>query len=63
MKLGLYLSVYDISGKLQERIISDRMNSGKHQIDWNAIGIPAGMYFCVFETNEGVQTRKIIKLD
>lgn len=25
--------------------------------------IPAGIYFCVLKTNEGVQTKKLIKLD
>jgi len=56
------LSVYDLSGKLCGRIISGQMKSGNHQIIWNTEGIPSGVYFCVLKTNEGVQTRKIVKL-
>jgi hypothetical protein len=28
----------------------------------STIGLPAGVYFCVLKTNEGVQTKKMIKL-
>ncbi len=35
---------------------------GKQQIEWNAEGLPAGVYFCALKTNEGTQTKKMIKL-
>jgi len=57
------LSVHDISGKFQKSIISKKLSSGKHQIEWNAEGLPAGIYFLRLETNEVSETRKMIVLN
>ncbi len=35
---------------------------GQQKIEWNCKGLPAGMYFCVLKTNNGIQTTKMIKL-
>ncbi len=57
------LSVNDISGKLQERIISEKLTSGKHKINWNAEGLPPGIYFLRLETNGIVETKKLVLLN
>jgi photosystem II stability/assembly factor-like uncharacterized protein len=57
------LSVYDISGKLRESIVSEKLTSGKHKIDWNAEGLSSGIYFLRLETNSITETKKIILLD
>jgi len=57
------LTIIDITGKEIQKIISIELPEGTHQFDWNAKELPAGIYFCVLKTNEGIQTKKIIKLN
>ena len=56
------LSVYDKSGKLIEKIFSEKLASGTHKCEWNAEGLPKGIYYGVLKTNKGIQAKKMIKL-
>lgn len=56
------LSIKSISGKLHETIISKELTSGNHQFEWNAKGLPPGIYFLRLETNGITETRKLILL-
>lgn len=56
------LSIYGLTGKLHETIISMELTSGNHKIKWNADGLPAGIYFLRLETNERSETRKLVIL-
>ena len=56
------LSVYDMSGKLHQKIISGILTSGKHKMVWNAEGLPAGIYFLRLETNGISETKKLVLL-
>jgi len=58
----VFLSVYDMSGKLRENIISEKLTSGKHKIEWNAKEFPPGIYFLRLEMNGISKTRKLIKI-
>ena len=55
------ITVYDHLGE-QIEIIKKEQSHGKQQEVWNAEGLPAGIYFCVLKTNEGILTKKLIKL-
>jgi len=55
------LTIYDYLGK-QVKVIEKKQAQGKQQITWNAEGLPAGVYFCVIKTNQGIETTKLIKL-
>ncbi|MCD4729886.1 MAG: T9SS type A sorting domain-containing protein, partial [Bacteroidales bacterium] len=57
------LSISDMTGKLNELIISEKLTLGKHHIEWIAEGIPAGIYFIRLETNGITETKKIVLLD
>lgn len=56
------LSVYDITGKHLETILSEKLTSGKNKTNWNAEGLPSGIYFLRLETNGISETRKLILL-
>jgi hypothetical protein len=43
-------------------MIEEKHSNGKHQIIWDAEGLPAGIYYCVLKTEYGTQTMKMIKL-
>ncbi|MCD4683914.1 MAG: T9SS type A sorting domain-containing protein [Bacteroidales bacterium] len=59
----IILSLIDLTGKEIQRLVSKQLPTGMHQFEWNAGGLLAGIYFCVLKTNEGVQTRKMIKVE
>jgi hypothetical protein len=54
------LSVYDISGKLQELILSERLTSGEQRFDWRSGSLKAGVYFVRLESDTMTQVKKVI---
>jgi hypothetical protein len=46
------LSIYDVSGKLIDELINQRLTSGTYTFDWNAEGFSSGIYFCTLETEK-----------
>jgi hypothetical protein len=40
------LAVYDISGRLVERLFSGKAREGEYRIPWDAAGMSSGTYFC-----------------
>ncbi|HRE39988.1 MAG TPA: DUF1028 domain-containing protein [Ignavibacteria bacterium] len=43
-KEKVYLSIFDISGKEIERILSEEMPAGNYIVNWKAINLPSGIY-------------------
>ncbi len=41
----IHLEVFDVIGKRVETLISDRLNAGVHQVEFNAESLPSGLYF------------------
>ena len=56
------LLVHDITGKLHELIISEKLTYGNHKIEWNAQALPPGIYFLRLETNGQSITKKLVIL-
>ena len=56
------LSVYDVTGRLVERLVSDLKSHGEHAIEWNAKDLPSGVYFYRIQAGVFQQTRKLILL-
>ena len=52
----------NISGVKVKSFINEIRKPGTYEMEIDLSDIPAGVYFCVLRTNEGVQTRKIVKL-
>lgn len=54
------LQVYDISGRLIERILDEKQLMGNHQIEWNAIDKEQGIYFISLQAGNSKEVQKCI---
>jgi len=46
------LNVYDISGRKVRTLINEFKTSGKHTVNWDAIGLSSGLYFYELKINQ-----------
>ncbi|NLH61985.1 MAG: T9SS type A sorting domain-containing protein [Ignavibacteriales bacterium] len=53
------IKIYDILGNLISEIINEYRNAGNHKVDFNAINLPGGIYFCNLSTKKISLTRKM----
>jgi hypothetical protein len=58
VKSGVRLVVYDLLGREVATLISETKEPGKYSVEWNAEGVPTGVYFYRLFTEGGVLTRK-----
>jgi hypothetical protein len=56
------LTVYDVAGRLLERLVSEAKPAGEYVVEWNAKRFPSGIYFCRIEVGDFKETRKLILL-
>jgi endo-beta-N-acetylglucosaminidase D len=52
------LRVYDLSGRVVQRLLEAELQAGEHQLNWNTGSVPAGVYLYRLESNAGHITRK-----
>ena len=57
---SLRLSVWSLSGHLIEVLAAETREPGLHRIPFEAGVLPSGAYFLRLESNEGVQTHKLV---
>ncbi len=56
------LSVYDVRGRLVERLVAEVRPTGEHVVEWNAEGFATGIYFYRLQVGNFMETRKMILL-
>ncbi len=56
----VYLSVYDLNGRLIESLLNERVDAGNHTYEWNASEYHSGLYFIKMKFNDLIQTRKVM---
>jgi len=56
------LSVYDVTGKEVAVPVNEGMNAGTYRIDFDASGLPSGVYFYRLQTDEFTATKRMILL-
>jgi hypothetical protein len=56
------LAIYDVAGRLVERLVNGPRPAGHHVATWNARGRPSGVYFYRLETESFSATRKLVIL-
>ncbi|MFZ1948099.1 MAG: right-handed parallel beta-helix repeat-containing protein, partial [bacterium] len=66
-KASARLSIYDVNGRLVAGLMDGTLEPGIHLIVWDGLDsegktAPAGVYFCRFESEDGVSTAKIVML-
>ncbi len=54
------LRVYDITGKLVETLVDEKLTPGNHSVNWNAVGFSSGMYFIFLEGDGKRQIQKVV---
>jgi len=54
------INVYDISGRLVEKLHNGLQSQGNHKITWNASMYASGIYFVKLQTNSNTITKKLI---
>jgi len=56
------LKIYDVLGREVITLVSEELNAGSHQINFNASTYSSGVYFYQLKADEFIQTRKMILL-
>jgi len=60
-KTGMHsLQIYDINGRLVEKLIDNQLNHGVYEIVWNASNHPSGVYFIQLVSGYNIQTEKVL---
>jgi flagellar hook assembly protein FlgD len=54
------LSVFDITGRRVETIVSEEMSAGSHMVQWQPEQVSSGVYFIRLVTEEGSVTRQVM---
>jgi hypothetical protein len=58
---NIKLEVYNFLGKKVASLANEYLQNGKHEFEWNAGGLPDGIYFCRLQAGDATITKKIIK--
>jgi hypothetical protein len=56
------IRVFDIFGRLVAEPVNEFHQIGEQKIQWNAEGLPAGLYFCRLKAGNQYITSKIVKM-
>jgi len=54
------LSIYDINGKVVEKLLDEEKNLGRYSTQWNAAHYSSGIYFYKIMTGNIIETGKCI---
>ncbi len=54
------INIYDINGKLIEKLISKDLQAGSHNIQWDAVNYPSGIYFYKIIAGNFTDVKKMI---
>lgn len=56
------LAVYDVEGRRVALLAQGPFPAGRHQVEWRASGVAAGIYFCRLRLGAAVATRSLLHL-
>jgi hypothetical protein len=56
------LKIYDILGKEVATLVNEEKPAGTYIVEWNATGLPSGVYFYKLKTENLIETKKMILL-
>jgi len=56
------LQVYNVNGQLIETLVNEQLDAGYHQVVWDAVEFPSGIYFAKFIAEDFTQTQKLLLL-
>lgn len=56
------LQVFDVTGKLINTLVNEKLQAGRYEFNMNASLLPSGVYFYKIEAGDFIQTRRMILL-
>jgi hypothetical protein len=56
------ISIFDRIGRAVAQILHTEQNEGRHTIEWNAPSLPSGIYFYRMQTEQFMETKKMLLL-
>ncbi len=56
------LAVFDVSGRRTVTLVAGRLDAGRHDLDWSAARLPAGLYFARLRVGAAVRTVTVVRL-
>jgi hypothetical protein len=56
------IKVYDVLGNEVATLVNEEKPAGEYEVEFNAAGIPSGVYFYQLKTGSFIQTRKMVLL-
>ena len=54
------LKVYDSMGKEVTTLVNEGLTAGTYRVDWNAANFTSGIYYYKIETEQFIETRKML---
>jgi hypothetical protein len=56
------LTIFDVTGKHVQELVVQQQPAGKHIVEWNADGMPSGVYFYRLQAGNQTLTKKMVLL-
>ncbi len=57
---GVSLIVYDLSGRRVAILLDSDLTAGRHEVSWDASGVPSGVYLVFLDTDSGRAHRRLV---
>jgi hypothetical protein len=54
------LKIFNLAGQEIATLVDGKQNAGEHHVQWQAVGVPSGVYFYQLRAGDHVETRKMI---
>lgn len=58
----IHLSIIDIHGKTIASLVNSEVPRGKHELTYDTSALPAGTYYCTYQSGTASQTRSLLKV-
>ena len=59
-KNNVNLSIYNQSGQLVKNLVNEEKESGNYSVNFQAVGLSAGVYYYTLKTNNSIISKKMI---
>jgi hypothetical protein len=54
------VKIYDVLGREVAKLVNELKQAGTYPVEWNAVGVSSGVYFCRMQTESFAATKKMI---
>ncbi len=54
------LKIFNVLGQEMATLVNGEVEAGRHRVQWEATGLPSGVYIYMLEANDFVETKKMV---